>query len=235
MSEKLDGIRAFWNGKELLSRGGKTIHAPAWFVKNFPPFEIDGELWSKRGEFEFIQSVVMDKTPSDEWKAITYNIFEVPHQKGGLMQRLEILKTHLHSNPAPTIHIIKHFTCKDKKHLTSFFDKIIKLGGEGVVIRNPTAPYIAKRTKKALKLKKFSDTECEVMALHKGKGKYKNLLGSFTCKLENNITFKIGSGLSDYQRKNPPKIGDRVTFKYQGFTKNGKPRFPIFLHVRKGI
>jgi len=33
MSEKLDGICAYWDGKELLSRGGKVIHAPKWFLK----------------------------------------------------------------------------------------------------------------------------------------------------------------------------------------------------------
>lgn len=235
MSEKLDGIRAFWNGKKLLSRGGKTIHAPKWFLQGFPPFEIDGELWSKRGEFEFIQSVVMDKTPSKEWRKITYNIFEVPNQKGGLKKRLKVLKTYLKNENAPHLRIIKQFTCKDKTHLQSFFNDIIEKKGEGVVLRDPKAPYINKRTKKALKMKKFDDSECEVIAHHKGKGKYKNSLGSFTCKLENNITFKIGSGLSDYQRQNPPKIGEIITFKHQGFTKNQKPRFPIFLHVRKGI
>jgi len=54
MSEKLDGIRAYWNGKNLLTRSGKIIYAPKWFTKNYPPFPIDGELWSKRGDFENI-------------------------------------------------------------------------------------------------------------------------------------------------------------------------------------
>lgn len=44
MSEKLDGIRAYWDGKQLLTRKGNAIHAPKWFSKNYPPFEIDGEL-----------------------------------------------------------------------------------------------------------------------------------------------------------------------------------------------
>ena len=88
MSEKLDGIRAYWDGKHLISRGGKIIYAPKWFTKNYPPFAIDGELWSKRGDFENISSIVRDKTPSKEWKKITHNIFEVPNVKGGLFQRL---------------------------------------------------------------------------------------------------------------------------------------------------
>jgi len=44
MSEKLDGIRAYWDGKRLLTRSGKVIHAPDWFLKDYPPFAIDGEL-----------------------------------------------------------------------------------------------------------------------------------------------------------------------------------------------
>lgn len=233
MSEKLDGIRAFWNGKELLSRNGKIIHAPKWFTKGFPPFEIDGELWSKRGEFELIQSIIMDKNPSKEWEKITYNIFEVPNQKGGLKERLNVLDKYLKTTNAPSIRIIKQIHCKDKNHLQSNFEQIIKHNGEGVVLRDPSALYINKRTNKAVKLKNYTDTECEVIAHHKGKGKYKNTLGAFTCKLANGVTFKIGSGLSDKLRQNPPKIGEIVTFKYQGFTKNKKPRFPIFLHVRK--
>jgi len=90
MSEKLDGIRAYWNGTHLISRDGKIIYAPKWFTKNYPPFEIDGELWTK-----------------------------------------------------------------------------------------------------------------------------------------------IGTGFSDELRKNPPMIGSEVTFKYQGMTKYGKPRFPVYLRVRE--
>ncbi len=232
MSEKLDGIRAFWDGKKLISRGGKIINAPKYFTKNFPPFAIDGELWSARGEFEFIQSVVMDEKPSDEWKKLTYNIFEVPYQKGALKDRLGLLQKYLKSNTAPYLRVIKQIKCKDKAHLESYFSSIVKNGGEGVVLRDPKAPYIDKRTDKALKYKAFSDAECKLIAHHKGKGKYANLLGSFTCKLENGVLFKIGSGLSDEQRKNPPRIGSVVTYKHQGYTKKGKPRFPVFLRVR---
>ena len=88
MSEKLDGIRAYWNGKNLISRGGKIIHAPQWFTKNYPSFEIDGELWTKRGDFENISSIVRDKIPSDKWKTIKHYIFEVPNAEGGLFDRL---------------------------------------------------------------------------------------------------------------------------------------------------
>lgn len=106
---------------------------------------------------------------------------------------------------------------------------------EGVVVRDPNMPYINKRTSTALKVKRFKDAECELIGHTQGKGKYTNMLGALKCRLKNGIIFKIGTGLSDEERKNPPKIGEVVTFKYQNLTKYGKPRFPVYLRVRKGI
>ena len=90
MSEKLDGIRGFWTGKELLTRGGVKLTPPKWFIKNYPPFAIDGELWTKRNDFENISSIVRTKNADDRWKLITHSIFEVPNQQGGLLERLSV-------------------------------------------------------------------------------------------------------------------------------------------------
>jgi DNA ligase-1 len=228
MSEKLDGIRAYWDGKHLISRGGKIIHAPKWFTKGYPPFAIDGELWSKRGDFENISSIVRDKVPSDKWREITHNIFEVPNAAGGLFQRLAKVKPYENRY----IRIIPQQKVKNRQELKIFLNSVEKKGGEGVVVRDPNTAYISKRTSKALKLKSFFDEECKVVALYKGKGKYKDVLGSLQCELPNGIKFNIGSGFSDKERENPPKVGDTITFKYKSFTKYDKPRFPVFLRVR---
>ncbi len=228
MSEKLDGIRAYWDGKNLISRGGKIIHAPTWFTEHYPPFEIDGELWTKRGDFENISSIVRDKTPGKEWEKVKHYIFEVPHAQGGLFQRLKKAKPYA----GKVIRILKQIPIKDSTHLESLLKEIEEKGGEGLVVRDPNAPYISKRTSKALKVKTFQDTECEVIGYTKGKGKYKDVVGAIQCQLENGVQFKIGTGLSDKIRANPPKIGKMVTFKYQSFTKYGKPRFPVFLRLR---
>jgi DNA ligase-1 len=228
MSEKLDGIRAYWDGKHLISRCGKIIHAPKWFTKGYPPFAIDGELWSKRGDFENISSIVRDRVPSEKWREITHNIFEVPNAAGGLFARLEKVKPYV----GKYIRIIPQRSVKNKKELERFLKSVEKKGGEGVVVRDPNAAYINKRTSKALKVKSFFDAECKVVTLHKGKGKYKDVLGSLQCELPNGIKFHIGSGFSDKERKNPPKVGDTITFKYKSFTKYDKPRFPVFLRVR---
>ena len=228
MSEKLDGIRAYWDGKQLLSRSGKIINTPVWFTKDYPPFEIDGELWSKREDFDNISSIVRDKIPSSNWDQIKHYIFEVPNAKGGLFQRLEKVKPYQNN----IIKIIPQIKIKNKQHLKQFHKKLELLGAEGVVVRDPNVSYINKRTSKALKVKNFKDTECVIVGYTKGNGKYKNKLGALVCKLENSVIFKIGSGFSDKFRNNPPKIGTIITFKYQNLTSNGKPRFPVFLRVR---
>ena len=228
MSEKLDGIRAYWDGKHLISRGGKRIYAPAWFTKDYPPFEIDGELWNRRGDFENISSIVRDKIPAKEWKEIKYYIFEVPNAKGGLFDRLEKVKPY----EGKTIKVIRQIPIKNKAHLERFLKEIEAKDGEGLVVRDPNAAYINKRTSKALKVKTFQDAECKVLGYTKGKGKYKDVIGAIKCQLDNGIQFKIGTGLSDKARENPPKIGEIVTFQYQKLTKYGKPRFPVFLRAR---
>lgn len=228
MSEKLDGIRAYWDGKNLISRGGKTINAPKWFTKDYPSFEIDGELWTKQKDFENISSIVRDKTPSEKWNEITHYIFEVPNAKGTLFQRLEKVKSY----ESKYIKIVPQIKIKSKYHLEQFLNQIEQKDGEGVVVRDPNTLYINKRTSKALKVKSFKDTECEVIGYTKGKGKFKGMVGAVKCKLENGIEFKIGSGLTNKTRKNPPNIGDIITFKYQELTKYGKPRFPVYLRIR---
>ncbi|MEA1915845.1 MAG: DNA ligase [Campylobacterota bacterium] len=179
MSEKLDGIRAYWDGKNLISRGGKIIYAPKWFIKDYPPFEVDGELWSKRKDFENISSIVRDKTPSDEWKQIKHYIFEVPNATGNLWKRLEKVKKYENHY----LKLIPQIKINDKEHLKTYLQQIESQGGEGVVVRDPDVPYINKRTSKALKVKTFLDAECTILGYTQGKGKYGGMVGAIKCQL----------------------------------------------------
>ncbi len=225
MSEKLDGIRAYWDGTYLIIRGGKKIYAPQWFTKNYPPFEIDGELWSKRGDVENISSIVRDKNLSEHGREIKHYIFEVPNAQGGLIKRLEKVKPY----EGKTIKITKKIPIKDKMHLKHFLEEIEAKGREGSVARDPKSPYINKRTSKALKVRTFLYAECKVLGYTKGKGKYIDVTRAIKCQLDNGAQFKIGTGLSDKEKHTPPKVGETVTFSYHTLTKYGKPRFPVFL------
>ena len=246
-SEKLDGVRAYWDGENLLSRQGKRLNAPQSFTKNFPKFALDGELYAKELKFEEIQATVMDKLPDEKaWSRLKFHVFDVPEASGGLLDRLEVLAKFLKNEPNDNLIIIKQIKMRDNAQFLKFTNDITTKGGEGAVVREPNAPYERKRSKNALKFKKFKDAECEVIAVNKGSGKYANLAGSLTCRAlgdkddkekagepKEGTIFKIGSGLSDEQRTNPPKIGSIITYKFQNLTSNGKPRFPIFLRVRE--
>ena len=248
VSEKLDGVRAYWDGRNLLSRNGKILAAPEAWSAHFPPFALDGELYTARGEFEKIQSIVMDKMPSaTEWSEVKFYVFDVPEAGGGLLERLSELEKFIAKNPqaGQNLEIIKQVKVKDNAEFEAFAKHIIAKGGEGAVAREPNAPYERKRSKNALKYKKFKDAECEVTAVNAGAGKYAGLMGSVTCKvlgaagsnsdeqIASGVKFKIGSGFSDEERANPPKIGSIITYKYQNLTAKGVPRFPVFLRVRE--
>ena len=248
VSEKLDGVRAYWDGRNLLSRNGKIIAAPEGWSAHFPPFALDGELYTARSEFEKIQSTVMDKTPSvTAWSEIKFHVFDVPEASGGLLKRLSELEKFIAKNPqaGQNLKIIKQVKVKDNAEFESFAEAVIAKGGEGAVVREPNVPYERKRSKNALKYKKFKDAECEVTAINAGTGKYAGLMGSVTCKvlsaagsnsdeqIASGVKFKIGSGFSDRDRANPPKIGSIITYKYQNLTAKGLPRFPVFLRVRE--
>lgn len=230
VSEKLDGIRAYWDGKQLLSKSGKNLNPPQWFIKNFPPFALDGELFTKQGDFENIVSIIKNQQDKEQWKNITYHIFEVPNQQGNLIERLQVLENFLKQNQSLPIKIIPQYQFIQLESLKHFIKEIQNSNGEGVILRNKLSSYETGRKPSALKYKFFLDSECEIIDYKKGKGKYANQVGSIICK-EGDKIFKIGSGLSEDFRKNPPKIGTIITYKFYKTTKNNLPRHPVFLRL----
>lgn len=230
VSEKLDGVRAYWDGKNLLSRSGKNLNPPKWFIEDFPPFAIDGELFTKQNDFENIVSIVKNQQNKDLWKYLSLYVFEVPNKEGNFSKRLEKLQNFLKQHPAKFIQIIPQNEFQTKEELLSFIKQIKQKDGEGVILRKKEGVYTTGRNSSLLKYKFFFDSECEIIEYQKGKGKYADVIGSFTCKDGAKI-FRIGSGLSEDFRKNPPKIGSIITYKFYKTTKNNMPRHPVFLRI----
>lgn len=233
MSEKLDGVRAYWNGSELLSRQGNKFAAPEWFTTHFPPFELDGELWTSRGEFEDIASIIARGRPHPGWKRITYNIFEVPNAPGDFDARLRKLRHYLAQHPAGPIRVIPQIPCRDRDHLRTLLADVEAKGGEGLVVRNPRTPYLSGRSNVSLKVKSFDDMEGKVVGYRPGKGKFTGKTGALQVEIAGGIRFFIGSGLKERDRERPPPLGSIVTFKHHGFTRQGIPRFASYLRVRE--
>jgi len=231
LSEKLDGVRALWDGKCLKSRNGKTFHCPSWFTESFPSVQLDGELFTSRNCFQKTVGFVKKLYPiAKEWKQITYVVFDSPSIDAPFRIRSELISANVRSSGF--IKPLQHLVCLNQKHLFEVYHELLSQGAEGVMIRNPNSSYEYKRTSNLLKLKPNLDDEAIVIGYQEGTGKHKGRLGSLVCKW-NEVIFNIGTGFSDEERENPPKIGELITFKYQSLTDSGVPRFPAFLEERR--
>ena len=238
MSQKYDGVRAIWDGKKLKSRQGKEFCAPKSFISQLPPFSIDGELYAGPGAFEKTASITA--RCDEDWGELEYLIFDAPGVGGDLPTRLAPLKDFLAKNQGSQIKIIEQIKIKSTKEAFDYLDKITAGGGEGVVVRDPNAPYKDGRQSSIMKLKKFYDAECEVLSIKPRKDR-NSVVGSVECRDSKN-TFKIGSGFGSLKickraatQENCLKTGDIITYKYQNLTKNKKPRFGVFLRKRTDL
>ncbi|MDQ2190794.1 DNA ligase [Vibrio sp. 2017_1457_11] len=235
-SEKLDGIRAVWNGQYLHTRNGNKINAPAWFTAPLPNKALEGELWAGRGQFHHVQQTVLDTIPTDEaWQSIRFMLFDMPEAIGDYQKRYRNL-IHLSSlMNAQHITYIEHSPIHSEKELLGYLDNVSDGQGEGVMLRKINAHYQAGRSNDLLKLKKHQDAEATVIGYKLGSGKYQGMMGSVLVRLENGVEFYIGSGFSDEIRNNPPKIGSIITFRFNDLTAEGKPRFARFMRERPAI
>lgn len=227
MSEKLDGVRAIWDGSRFLSRNEKDLMAPEWFIKDIPKCLLDGELWLGRGRFNEVSGRVRRKY-NINWDGIKYMVFDIPKEGDTFKFRYSLLK---HIKFPSHVYIINQVKCINEAHLLDFELMTIEEGGEGVMLHHPDSIYKhGKRSNSLLKLKRFNDDEAIVCNYVKGKGKYINMVGALLCKY-NNTLITVGTGLSDADRINPPPIGSTITFKYFEMS-NNIPRFPVFVGER---
>ncbi len=233
VSEKLDGVRGYWDGKTLLSRNGIPFRPPAAFTHNFPNFAIEGEIWGGRGSFEQTLSAVKKHGAPDGWLGLEFAIFDVPEASGGTLQRLKKAQIWFAKNPSKYAFVIPQKPLGGKKELQEELSRVESLGGEGLIVRNPNSLYHNGRSGDILKVKSYYDMEAVVIDHVAGKKKDPDELGSLLVELPNGTRFKIGTGFSDAERRNPPPIGATITFKYYGWYQSGIPKFPVFLRVRK--
>lgn len=234
VSEKYDGVRAFWNGKQILSRQGNIILAPGWFTAPLPDEQLDGELWMARGRFDQLSGIIRRQSPIDtDWLEVKYMVFDLPASAMIFDHRLKRLEAIIRKVDAPHLQMVKQEKLATPELLMQKLDEVVNGNGEGLMLHLGSSKYKNIRNNDLLKLKKYSDAEAVVIKHLPGKGKFKGMLGSILVETPDNKRFKIGSGFSDLERKNPPTIGSVITYKYFGFTNKGTPRFASFLRMRQ--
>ena len=230
MSEKLDGVRAYWDGKNFISRLGNVFHAPDWFKDGLPKEPLDGELWMGRGNFQLLVGTVKRHIPNENWKRVEYVVFDAPRLDMPFEQRLDKLGGLL--LPCQWAEEISQDLCRDEAHLHELLDAITSGGAEGLMLREPESLYVGKRSSTLLKVKKFLDAEAKVIGHQPGRGKHEGRLGALHCMFPDGTIFDVGTGFTDLERGSPPLIGSTITVKFQELSRDGVPRFPSYVSIR---
>ncbi|ABE44335.1 DNA ligase [Polaromonas sp. JS666] len=239
VSEKYDGVRGYWDGEKLLTRGGERIVAPAWFTADWPKVAMDGELWAGRGQFAKAVSTVRQQTPDDAaWRAMRFMVFDLPAQGGPFTERIPALNGVVSRIDQPWVQAVAQFKVANHRALQNLLATTEKHAGEGLMLHRGASLYMGQRTDDLLKVKTHEDTEARVVAHIPGKGKYVGVLGALLVEMPGvdgkpGRRFKLGSGFNDEQRQNPPVLGSTVTYRFRGLNGSGVPRFASFMRVRE--
>lgn len=233
LSEKYDGVRAFWNGQRLLTRSGQPIVAPAWFTAGWPAHPMDGELWGGHGQFEATVSTVRQQQPDDAaWRRLRFMVFDLPAHRGVFTERVTAYQSLVGSLGKPWVGAVPQERVADHAHLLHRLDQVVRAGGEGLMLHRGDAPYRAERNDDLLKVKPHEDAEARVIGHEPGRGKHLGRMGALIVETPEGVRFRIGSGFTDQHREDPPPVGSWITYRFRGQHGSGLPRFATFLRAR---
>jgi len=233
VSEKFDGVRGYWNGHQMLTRGGTVVHVPTWFTKSWPDTPLDGELWVGYGKFSRASAIIRTADANDPaWHEVTYHVFDLPAHGGDFDARVPAIRNTVAAIGDPWVVTIRQYHVANEKQLYAELKRVVDKGGEGLVLHRGDAAYRAGRGVGLLKLKPYEDAEARVVAIRPGRGRLEGKMGSLEVRTQDGRRFSIGSGFSDDDRTNPPPVGSWVTYRFNGLTASGLPRFARFMRRR---
>lgn len=236
VSEKYDGVRGFWDGRTLRTRGGETVQAPAWFTAGWPKVPMDGELWAGRGRFSHAQSTTRQQQPGDvAWRQIRFMVFDLPGDKGTFDQRLPALSALVESLGQPWVQAVPQRRVANDAALQALLHRTVRAGGEGLMLHRGASLYRAGRSDDLIKVKTHEDTEARVVAHLPGKGRHAGRLGALLVETPSGQRFRLGAGFSDADRERPPPVGSWVTYRFRGTHDGGLPRFASFVREREDM
>ena len=163
-------------------------------------------------------------------------VFDLPGHPGAYTERNAALAGVIASIGQPWVRQVEQFKVADRNALQKLLARIVKEGGEGLMLHRGDSLYHAERNDDLLKLKPYEDAEARVIAHLPGKGHHAGQLGALEVETPQGLRFRLGSGFTDAQRRDPPPIGCWVTYRYtERHAKSGLPRFPHFLRVREDM
>ena len=233
VSEKLDGVRARWDGRSLWTRGGARIAAPAAFTRGWPTDPMDGELWIARGRFDEVSAIVRRvRADPQAWRYVRFMAFDLPANPRPFAERVVRMRVLIAGADNPQLAMIPQRRFATAAELDAELARVVAGGGEGLMLHRRSARYRPGRSEDLLKYKPHQDAEAQVVAHLPGKGKYQGMLGALQVRTPEGRRFRIGTGFTDAQRAAPPPLGAWVTYRYTGLTSTGLPRFARFVRLR---
>jgi DNA ligase-1 len=236
VSEKYDGVRGYWDGRTLRTRGGETVAAPAWFTAGWPATAMDGELWAGRGRFAHAQSTTRQQQGDDAaWREMRFMVFDLPRHAGSFDERIPALNALVASIGQPWVQAVPQTRVASDAALQALLQRTVRAGGEGLMLHRGASLYQSGRNGDLIKVKTHEDTEARVVAHVPGKGRHAGRMGALLVEMPSGQRFKLGAGFSDVQRTNPPPVGSWVTYRFRGTHDGGVPRFGSFVRVREDM
>ena len=212
ISEKYDGVRAVWNGRDFISRGNKVYHAPEWFKELMPPGRaLDGELHTGKGTFQDVTGITRHIIPNDkDWAKVIFQVFDIPEKdlvNKPFSERLPILSDVVNESckkwkdiklPAECkkskecpLQLVEQILVKNMDHAYQIYKDAILAGAEGTMLRPTNSLYEYKRSKHLLKWKPVLDAEALVIGFNEGSNKLSGYLGTFKVALIDDKTKKV--------------------------------------------
>ena len=233
VSEKYDGVRGYWDGHTLRTRGGETVATPAWFTAGWPDTPMDGELWAGRGRFSHAQSTVRQQQPDDAaWREMRLMVFDLPAHGGTFDQRLPALNQLVELLDQPWVQAVPQQRVASDAALQKLLLRTVRAGGEGLMLHRGASMYRAGRSDDLIKVKTHEDAEAKVVAHLPGQGRHAGRLGALVVEMPSGQRFRLGAGLTDAERDHPPPVGSWVSYRFRGTHDSGVPRFASFVRVR---
>jgi len=233
VSEKFDGVRALWDGRQLRFRSGRPIAAPAQWLAGLPARPLDGELWLGYGEFDGLSGRVRRQGGDlADWRGVQYLVFDTPDRSEVFEARWDMLGRLVDSAGVPWLRRVRQARIHDAQALDAELARVTGLGGEGLMLHKADALWQPGRSGVLFKYKPEQDAEAQVLGYHKGQGRLSGKVGALWVETAEGQRFAVGSGLSDALRQNPPPVGSWITYRYRDTTPSGLPRFATFVRVR---